>query len=303
MSIWKKMGKAVGRAIVKTGKATAAAVKKKNLQKQVKRMILERYTMRDFKKMLDEYDLEGPELPDRGYFRKEDYVNYFYKFFKLKEIIEDAKDRGVPIKDIMDYYIQEMEKIEEEAQLTPEEREAGDEAEGVEDIEVDSDDFKEDKSLKMTLPPPSFEEDPYEGIIRDMEKNLQAHVSRFKYADEEEFRKTVYGFLMKYISRHKVDLPTNTSSMGDIVIDDGEIIFELKYANNVSTLNQGLNEVLDYQNKGKRVVMVLLDVNEMNPEKINDYKKKYLKLGAHKVIIVKGARRVKRRKKEIRIRM
>ena len=309
MGLFKKIGTGMGRAIVKTGKATAAAIKKKNLQRHVKRMILERYTIRDLKKMINDYDLEGPELPDRGYYKKDDYVGYIYKNFKLKEVIEDAKYRRIPIKDIMDYYIAEMEKIEKEAQVSPQESKVSDEEEGVEKIEYEPEQYVTPKRGQYK-PPPTTEEDGwkfedsekrfFDELLDYLEHDFGPSIYDIAFTDEMDFKNHVLADLRRRYRDRSIRFQPQSV---DIIIDD-KYGLELKFAYYRETLRRGYYEVVKYKKLVKYLAIVILDPGLLPQSEIEEARKEYQNLGAEVVVIRGGQKRgKKKRRREITIRV
>ncbi|WP_162007666.1 hypothetical protein [Aciduliprofundum sp. MAR08-339] len=267
-------------------------------------MILERYTTRDLKKMIKDYDLEGPEMPERGYYKKEDYVNYVYKLFKLKEVIEDAKDRKIPIKDIMDYYIEEMEKIEEEAQISPQESKVSEEEEGVEEIEYEPEQYVAPERGQYRPPPTSEKvewkfEDPDEtffyGLLRDIEEDYAPTAADTSFVDEMAFKEHLKAYLIWKYKGHRITFQPKSV---DLIIDD-KFGLELKFAYNRSTLSKGYEEVKRYKRKVKYLAIVILDPGKLPRDYFNEVIEDYKDMGAEVIVIRGGKKRDFRKKKEI----
>ncbi len=309
MGILQKMGKAMGHAMVEAGKRTAAAIKRKNLQNKVKRMILERFTIQDLKRLFKGYGLTGPPLPERGYYKKSDYVNYAYHNFKLKTVIEWAKRHRIGIKDIMDYYIAEMERIDRQYGKTK----AEDRKKGVEEIEVRAEDF-EALSGAPSLPPSSWEEentkpwdfeDPdkefFHEILGSIKNEYAPTVENVAFVDELAFKNHLKSFLEWKYKREGHHIRFQPQSV-DLIIDD-KIGLELKFATNRGTLTKGYEEVIKYQRLVKYIAIVILDPGKY-PDKVEEAVEDYRRLGAE-VLVIKGGRKreLKRGRKEIRIRM
>ncbi|MEM0142846.1 MAG: hypothetical protein QXL94_02675, partial [Candidatus Parvarchaeum sp.] len=130
---------------------------------------------------------------------------------------------------------------------------------------------------------PEFEEilnairNEYEDTIRDQ-----------FFRDEDAFNDNLATFLKtKFGNRFGIDNTRRRhGDTGDILIN-GKYVLEQKYADNPSTLNQGLAEVKRY--KAKRypgIAFVILDTGKITPQ-VLEYKKYYEEEGA-KVIIIRG---------------
>ena len=292
MGLLKKMGKAMGHAVAQAGRMTAAAIKRKNLQNKVKRMILDRFTVQDLKRMIKEYGLSGPEMPDRGYYKKEDYVNYVYHNFKLKTVIDWAKRHRIKIKDIMDYYIAEMERIDREYGKTK----AQDKMEGVEDIELSSNGF-EAPSPEYSPPVqsiPSGDDPKFEEILSKIERDFGKFIRELKITDEREFKNQLYIFLKSHYPEMQISQQVDWRA--DLLLD-GKYALELKYADNTGTLDKGVREIKDYRNHTNYIAVIMLDVGDLNPETIEKYTRYYEEDGARVIVLhARGGRRKKKKK-------
>ncbi len=292
MGLLKNMGKVVGRAIAQTGKATAAAIKKKTLQNRVEKMILDRFKTEQLKRFIKEYDLPGPELPERGYFKKEDYVNYAYHNFRLKTVIQWAQRHKIPIKDIMEYYIKEMEKIDRQYGKGKDVEEA-DEVQEVEEIEVHSEDFvapSRIETLSVESSDPELQE--FREILSKIETVFGENVKNTKITDEREFQNLLNMFLKSSFPSKKI--AQHVDWRADILIDD-KYALELKYADNRGTLDKGIREIKDYKKHTPYVGMIILDVGRLNSEVLENYITYYQEEGAE-VVVVRGIGGRKRRK-------
>ena len=303
MGIWKKMGKAVGGAIVKTGKWTAASIKKKNLQNRVERRILDRFKKNQLKRMIKEYHLSGPELPERGYYKKSDYVDYAYRHFKLKTVIQWAKKHNIPIGDIMEDYKREMEAIERQYGVSKESKEE-DRKHGVEEIEVESEEFESPQIKNYghsseVSSKRSYYDETFEIILREIENYDRVIRNMRKITDEREFQNILIGFLNAKFPDFEIIQKVDWRA--DILIN-GKYALELKYADNSSTMDKGIREIKDYKKHTPYVAMIILDVGDLHPETLRRYIEYYEEEGAKVVVLHgKGGRR-KKKVREIRVR-
>ncbi len=305
MGLLGKVGKAMGHAMAQAGKKTVAAIKRKNLQNKVERMILERFTVQDLKKMFKEYSLPGPELPERGYYKKEDYVDYAYHHFKLKTVIEWAKRHRIKIKDIMEYYIAEMEKIDLQYGQTK----AEDKEQGVEDINVNASDFvSPDTAVDTEQIHPSVsstvttvkESESYSDelffkeLLRNIKEDYGPTVEDIAFVDEMAFKNHLMGYLRWKYRDHNIRFQPQSV---DLIIDN-KFGIELKFAYNKGTLTKGYHEAVKYKKSVKYLAFVILDPG-IYPEHVREAVEDYKGLGAE-VIVIKGGRKrdVRRRRKE-----
>ncbi len=304
MGIWKKMGTAMGHAVVKAGKKTAAAIKKKNLQNKVEKMILERFTVDQLKKIIREYDKPGPELPERGYYKKSDYVNYVYRNFRLKTVIQWAQAHKIKIKDIMDYYRAEMDKIDKQYGDTK----AEDREQGVEEIEYKSEKHLLPEDRKSPLQSPQMSSQQFvhpdkrffDELLDYLEYDFGPSIYDIAFVDEMDFKNHVLADLRRKYRGKRIEF--NPQSV-DITIDE-KYGLELKFAYYKETLRRGYYEIVKYKRLVNYLAIVILDPGILPQSEIEKTKEDYQNLGAEVVIIRGGQKRSKRKRgKEIRIRM
>ena len=316
MGLLGKVGKGIGKAAMKAGKASSAAIKKRKLQKSVEMRILERYKTEHFQKLLKRYGIDPPPRPERGYLKKEDYVNYVYDHFKLSTVIAFSEENHIHISDIMEDYKKAMELIEKEAKVEEsgqqkhiEERERAkpvqypvpkDRAEQLEHREGGFERPSGKKSERNEEAESSSEEFRY--ILRLIKDKFEDIYPSEIFRDEAEFQKTIFTILKGEPSFRdtKKEEPLNKRKV-DLLVN-GKYALELKYADRKSTLQFGVDEIMDYVVATPYVGVIILDVGQLSGETIDRYKNKYEKLGAS-VVILKGrsGRKKKRRGTQITI--
>ena len=208
----------------------------------------------------------------------------------------------------MDYYKAEMDKIENEARLTTEEREAEKE-EGVEEIEYEPEQYKSPRQGEF--PPPSWDksskvdiEDPekrfFDELLDYLEHDFGPSIYDIAFIDEMDFKNHVVADLRRKYRGRRIEF--NPQSV-DITIDR-KYGLELKFAYYKETLRRGYYEIVEYKRLVKYLAIVILDPGILPQSEIEKTKEDYQNLGAEVVIIRGGQKRSKRKRgKEIRIRM
>ncbi|MGC8730605.1 MAG: hypothetical protein ACP5RP_04480 [Candidatus Micrarchaeia archaeon] len=284
----KKIGKTIVDAASTGVKNVSDEIARREQEKNLKERLLSNFTLDDMKAFVKKWGYNGPnpyEEDEEGRKHKvkldrDDWFDYCMDFSldKLKSYAQSDKRLSYEAKDIITA-IDEWEGKLSREQTAPAPRPAQSQTQ----MEVNVKSTTPVNIEIKTQTPSEFDEilnaisTEYENTIRDQ-----------FFRDENAFNDNLATFLKtKFGDRFMIE---NTRRLhgdtGDILIN-GKYVLEQKYADNVSTLNQGLGELKRY--KAKRypgIAFVILDMGKITPQ-VLEYKKYYEEEGA-KVIIIRG---------------
>ena len=128
-----------------------------------------------------------------------------------------------------------------------------------------------------------------------IERDFQKIINNVIFENENHLRDKLARFL-------KLNLPANINvkseektrfGVFDILINN-EFIIELKYADNVGTLERGISEIIRYKNLDKKIITIILDIGKLNKDILNKYSKYFKQAGAEVVIFIKAKGKRKR---------
>jgi len=128
-----------------------------------------------------------------------------------------------------------------------------------------------------------------------IENSFQKVINDVVFENENHLRDKLVKFL-------KLNLPANINvkseeitKLGvlDILVNN-EFIIELKYADNMGTLERGISEIIRYRNLDKKIIMVILNTEKLSKNTINKYSEYFKQAGAKVVIIIKAKGKRKR---------
>ena len=120
-----------------------------------------------------------------------------------------------------------------------------------------------------------------------IEKNFQKVINNVVFKNENHLKDK----LVKYL---KLNLPANINvkseeitKLGvlDILVNN-EFIIELKYADNMGTLERGISEIIRYRNFDKEIIAIILDTGKLSKDIFNKYSEYFKQAGAKAVIIL-----------------
>ena len=133
-------------------------------------------------------------------------------------------------------------------------------------------------------------------IIKEIiEKDFQKLINNSVFENENHLRNKLATFL-------KLNLPANINIKSeeitkygvlDILVNN-EFIIELKYADNVGTLERGISEIIRYRNFDKEIIVIILDTGKLSKDIFNKYSEYLKQAGAKAVIILKAKGKRKR---------
>jgi len=128
-----------------------------------------------------------------------------------------------------------------------------------------------------------------------IEKDFQKVINNVVFENENHLKDRLAKFL-------KLNLPTNINIKSeeitkygvlDILVNN-EFIIELKYADNVGTLERGISEIIRYRNFDKEIIVIILDTGKLNKDIFSRYSEYFKQAGAKVVIIIKAKGKRKR---------
>ena len=128
-----------------------------------------------------------------------------------------------------------------------------------------------------------------------IEKDFQKVINNVVFENENHLKDRLAKFL-------KLNLPANINIKSeeitifgvlDILVNN-EFIIELKYADNVGTLERGISEIIRYRNFDKEIIVIILDTGKLNKDIFSRYSEYFKQAGAKVVIIIKA--KVKRKR-------
>ena len=128
-----------------------------------------------------------------------------------------------------------------------------------------------------------------------IEKDFQKVINNVVFENENHLKDK----LVKYL---KLNLPVNINVKSeeitkfgvlDILVNN-EFIIELKYADNVGTLERGISEIIRYRNFDKEIIVIILDTGKLSKDIFNKYSEYFKQAGAKVVIIIKAKGKRKR---------
>jgi len=133
-------------------------------------------------------------------------------------------------------------------------------------------------------------------IIKNIiEKDFQKAINNIVFENENHLRDKLVKFL-------KLNLPANINIKSEEITKFGvldllvnnEFITELKYADNVGTLERGISEIIRYRNLEKKIIIIILDTGKLSKDILNKYAEYFKQAGAKVVIIIKAKGKRKR---------
>jgi predicted transcriptional regulator of viral defense system len=128
-----------------------------------------------------------------------------------------------------------------------------------------------------------------------IEKDFQKVINNVVFENENYLKDKLVKFL-------KLNLPANINVKSeeitkfgvlDILVNN-EFIIELKYADNVGTLERGISEIIRYRNFDKEIIVIILDTGKLSKDIFNKYSEYFKQAGAKVVIIIKAKGKRKR---------
>ena len=128
-----------------------------------------------------------------------------------------------------------------------------------------------------------------------IEKDFQKVINNVVFENENHLKDRLAKFL-------KLNLPANINIKSeeitifgvlDILVNN-EFIIELKYADNVGTLERGISEIIRYRNFDKEIIVIILDTGKLNKDIFSRYSEYFKQAGAKVVIIIKAKGKRKR---------
>lgn len=278
MSLLKKIGESVKKA----GKAFAEEIKTKEEIYRTKKHILNKFELKDLKKICKAYGIGKPSPYEEDIITGErrrrsltrgHYINYVIFRLSLEQIEDFCNRHKIDIWDI----IKEREKREpkrtEHIQEKP----------------------REEKITKIEIK----RQPEFESILETIESEFQNIVCDIKIRDENELRKQLVIFLRTKLS-NKIEEEYNTSKGRIDILIDRKYVLELKYADNKGTLEKGIAELKRYGKQFDNIVFIILDTNKLSFSTIREYKNYYEEDGAE-VIILRGRGSRKKKSKSTQI--
>jgi len=279
MGFWKK----IGESIKKTGKAIAEEIKTRQEIARIKRRILDRFEMKDLKKICKDYGIGEPlpyeEDPFTGKrykirITRDHYIDRIMSKLTLEQIKSFAHKNRIDIWDI----------IKEERERVPK------------ISEVERAISKEEKITKIEIK----RQTEFESILELIERDFQDIVADLNIRDEKEFRKHLVVFLRAKLPNKTIEEEVKTRKGNVDILIDNKYALELKYADNKKTLDSGVAEVRRYRELFPHIAVVILDVNKLSVSTLRDYKKYYEQDDAEVIILRgKGVRRKKGKSTQI----
>ncbi|GAG71143.1 unnamed protein product, partial [marine sediment metagenome] len=133
-------------------------------------------------------------------------------------------------------------------------------------------------------------------IIKNIiEKDFQKVINKVVFENENHLKDKLVKFL-------KLNLPANINIKSEEITKFGvldllvnnEFIIELKYADNVGTLERGISEIIRYRNLDKKIIIIILDTGKLSKGILNKYSEYFKQAGAKVVIIIKAKGKRKR---------
>lgn len=261
--------------VKKTIQNTRENIQQNRDLKQSKRRALELFTMTQLKKLCEEEGIGHPPLYStdlltgerrKNKMDKREYVNHIVRKSSLEFIVEFANHNRIKVPEEALYPLRTPE-LGQNASPNPEVKK---EDTGTQEQLVSTNDTGFDHIV-------NFIKTKYQQIIRDQ-----------FFENENQFNdnlisslRSVFGGVHRIENRRQ-----KRDCSGDILID-GRYVFELKYADNKSTLSNGLEEILRYKGRFEKICMVMLDVGRAQGI-VQEYEGFYKHQGADSVIILQG---------------
>lgn len=297
MGLWDKVkeaSKKVGKAVVNTTsaevKAISEEVARREEERRLKKNLLSNFTLDDMKAFVKKWGYNGPnpyEEDEEGKKHKvkldrDDWFDYCMDFSmeKLKKYAEGDRRLSYEARDEINAINDYLGKPSSTAvsQSAP--------ATSVENTQSQMEiNVKSTTPVNIEIKPQTAE---FDEILNAIRNEYEDTIRDQFFRDEDAFNDNLATFLKtKFGNRFSIE---NTRRLrgdtGDILIN-GKYVLEQKYADNPSTLIQGLSEVKRY--KAKRypgIAFVILDTGKITSQ-VLEYKKYYEEEGA-KVLIIRG---------------
>ena len=297
MGLWdnfKETSKKVGKAVINTTSAGVKAVSdeiaRREQEKNLKEKLLSNFTLDDMKAFVRKWGYDGPnpyeeDKEGRKHKVKLDRDAWFdycmdFPLNKLKKYAENDRKLSYDARDeiaaINEYFGEQsstaMPYVETK---TPVEA-----AQPQMEVNVRS-----STPVNIEIKPQTAE---FDEILNAIRNEYEYTIRDQFFRDEDAFNDNLTTFLKtRFGNRFGIENTRRRhGDTGDILIN-GKYVLEQKYADNPSTLNQGLGEVKRY--KAKRysgIAFVILDTGKITSQ-VLEYKKYYEEEGA-KVIIIRG---------------
>ena len=266
MSFWKK----VGESIKKTAKTIGEEIKTRQEISKTKRRILNKFEMKDLKRICKDYGIGEPSKYEEDFITgerrkrtvtREHYINRIMSRLSLEQIKNFADKHRIDTWDIVKEEkkpIRRSEEIKEQP--------------------------KEKKVTKIEIKRQS----EFDSILEDIENEFEPEECR----NEEDFEKQLVQYLKYKLPNSVKRQVTTRKGTIDLVIDNKYAI-ELKIADNRSKLRDTKGQIHDYLKVFNELAVIILDVGKLRRSEIKEYVDDYQELGA-KVIVLEGV--LKRRK-------
>ena len=133
-------------------------------------------------------------------------------------------------------------------------------------------------------------------IIKNIiEKDFQKVINNVVFENENHLKDKLVKFLKLNLTANINVKSEEITKFGvlDILVNN-EFIIELKYADNVGTLERGISEIIRYINLDKKIIIIILDTGKLSKNILNKYSKYFKQAGAKIVIIIKAKGKRKR---------
>jgi len=284
MGLIDKLGKAakdVTKGVIKTGVAIKKGIDDNIEIQRKKRILLNKFTMSDLKKICDEYGIGQPSSYDEDFLTgerekitltRDDYIEYIEKKLNLDHVEDYCKKHRMNIPDSPREEKQSMPQIKPvepiHGVVSPQPQESKTEIRSEPIAEV------------PTPQPPKANE--FDLILQTIKEKFEPEDSR----DEKEFEKQLTQILkLLYPNRIQRQVPTPKGRI-DIVIDD-KYGLELKIADSSGKLRALKGQVHDYKKVLDEVAVVLLDVHKLSASDMREFVQDCEELGV-KTIILEG---------------
>lgn len=286
----KETGKKVGKTVVDTAssgiKNVSEEVARREQEKRLKERLLSNFTLDDMKAFCKKWGYSGPNPYEEGRKGKVklDRAAWFdycldISLHKLKSYAQNDKILSYEAKDIINE-IDDFEGKPSSAQVLPA-------SQSVQNNQTQMEvNVKSNNPVNIEIKTQAQSE--FDEILNAISTEYENTIRDQFFRDENAFNDNLATFLKtKFGNRFTIE---NTRRLhgdtGDILIN-GKYVLEQKYADNISTLNQGLGELKRYRAKGyPGIAFVILDVSKITPQ-VLEYKKYYEEEGA-KVLIIRG---------------
>jgi len=269
--------KKIGESVKKTGKTIVKEVKATSETIRTKKRILNKFEMKDLKKLCKAYGIGKPSsyqedlmTGERRKIRltRKDYINYIMFRLGLNQIEDYCNRHRIDIRNIEREKERKIKKIKKP---------------------------KEEITERKIKRKPEFDD-----ILNIIKNDFQDLILSTKFINESEFRKQLAMFLKMNFKNKKIEEECRSSRGRLDILIDRKYVLELKYADNKGTLDKGISEVTRYREKFDCIAVVILDTNKLRFSTIREYESYYEKLGAQ-VIILRGRGSRKKRRKSTKI--